>query len=280
MTPQQIEEMIAAAVEAIPPSSGRADIRRRVLTTALEGRSITRRRSRWLVLVPTTVLLLGGGIAVAARDAAPGDPLYSLRRGLSAARVAVALGDRTKAVALLDRAEGSLLAAERLAREGRESKAEKALRVFRGDLAAGQAEIARLEPGERGELEARASALQARAATLAALLARDDRSGSSGGDSSGKGSEDSGDDSLGSGSSGDDPSGGGDSSGPGSGDDTSGSGSGDDSSGSGSSGEDSGSSGGSSSEREGSDDSGSHDSSDASGGGDSSKESGSEEEHD
>jgi uncharacterized protein DUF5667 len=157
---------LASAARAVPVSTGRADIRRHILTTALEAKP-QRRLSRWIVLIPTTVLLLGGGIAVAARKAVPGDALYSVRRGISAMRLAVALGDHAKAVALLDRAVGTLSDAEHLASAGRQSKAQKALRVFAGDLASARAEIARIDAAGRGDLSSRADTLEARAKVVA-----------------------------------------------------------------------------------------------------------------
>jgi hypothetical protein len=182
---------MASAVRAVPISTGRADIRRRVLTTALETKP-RRRWSRWFVLVPSTVLLLGGGIAVASGKAVPGDPLYAVRRGLSAMRLAVALGDHAKAVALLDRAAGTLGDAELLASVGRDNKASKALRVFADDLADARAEIGRIDSADRGDLEARANALEARALLVANSIERGDpihRPGGTGDQPSGEGNE-------------------------------------------------------------------------------------------
>lgn len=273
----------------IPLSSGRAGVRRAVLTVAAEPRRPRLRRA--LVLAPVAASVAFSGVAVAARMALPGDALYQVRRGMQAVRVAVAIGDQSKAVALLDRAERDVVDAERAFARGRESDARKALRAFAADIATARSEIARLDAAVAAPLTERADALQSRADRVAAGAedegdnddgSDDSNSGSGSGDddsNSGSGSDDSGSDDSGSDDSnsgpGSDDSGsddsGSDDSGS-SGGSSSGSGSDDDSS-SGSGSDDSGSSSGSGSSGSGSDDDAS--SSSSSGSDDSSSSSGS-----
>lgn len=269
LTSSHSDEAAAAASlmtmsSQIPVSAGRADVRRAVLTAAAPQRRPWLRRG--LVLAPVAASLAFSGVAVAARTALPGDALYQVRRGLQAVRVAVAIGDQSKAIALLDRAERDVADAERALARSRESDARNALRAFAADMATARSEIARLDAATALPLTQRADALQARA-DAAAARARDDDSG----DDSNSGSGD--DDSNSGSGSGDDDSNSG--SGSGGDDSNSGSGSGDDDSNSGPGGDDSGSNSGS-----GSDDdsgSGSDDSSGSGSGSDDSSGSGSDD---
>lgn len=266
LTSSHSDEAVAAAslmtmASQIPVSAGRSDVRRAVLTAAAAPRRPWLRRG--LVLAPVAASLAFSGVAVAARTALPGDALYQVRRGMQAVRVAVAIGDHSKAVALLDRAERDVVDAERALARGRESDARKALRAFAADIATARSEIARLDAAVAAPLTERADALQSRADRVAAG-AEDEGEGPSGSDDSNSGSG-SGDDDSNSGS-GSDDSGSDDSGSDDSGSDDSNSGPGSDDSGSDDSGsDDSGSSGGSSSGSGSDDDSSSGSGSDDSG---------------
>ncbi|HEX9697060.1 MAG TPA: DUF5667 domain-containing protein [Actinomycetota bacterium] len=194
------EQAVAAALAsmsvAVPSDRGRADARRAVLQAASS-------RSRWhlrrfFVLAPLAASLAFGGVAVASRGALPGDPLYSVRRGLQAVHVAVAVGDASKAAALLDRSERNLDDAERALARSRESDARKALRVFDRDIASARAEIASVGGDRRAALLVRADELAKHADTLRLRAADDDGESETGDDSgstSGRdGSDDSGSD--------------------------------------------------------------------------------------
>ncbi len=148
------------------PPAGRADIRRAVLSSIRP----RRRFYRAVVLAPIGAAMALSTVAVASVGALPGDPLYAVRRGIAAIRVAVTVGDDARAAALLDRAVGDLNDAEGLAEQGALQEAGTALEIFDRDLTHARAVIAVLAPESQISLHARAEALDVRAAILRDLL--------------------------------------------------------------------------------------------------------------
>ncbi|MGH2829968.1 MAG: DUF5667 domain-containing protein [Actinomycetota bacterium] len=159
-----VARSVAAMFESVPPSPGRNDIRRVVMRETLEARSS--RRWRWIVLAPTAATLAFSGVAVAARNAAPGDALYPVRRSMQAVRVAVAIGDQSKATALLDRAERNLVDARNFLSKRDERGADRALDIFDDDLGNARAAIARVSRPEQAPLTQRADSLEREARSI------------------------------------------------------------------------------------------------------------------
>jgi hypothetical protein len=211
---------VARAVASIPAPARAGEAYRAMMDAAVVGFA-PRRRFRWFAAVPLAAMLCVGGVAYAARNAAPGDALWSLRRGAQASRVVFAGSEAARADARLDRAAGDLALARRLA-AGREARS--ALKIFWTDLNGARSAIALLPAADRAPRLARADALAADAAAFEELLetrAFRDGSGSASPDDGNRGPGSVSDDSSGSGTSG--SSSGSDSSGSGSGESGSGS---------------------------------------------------------
>lgn len=150
-TPDDDGLLVAAAgirriVAAAPPSPRRDFLREHVLQT------VPRKRSNKLrVIALGLAACLGTGVpsvALAARNAMPGDPLYGLRRAMQEVRVGVTLDDTSKAETLVARVEGDLEQAIRLAGKGDLDDAAQALNVLAEDLERARGAVEGIDPDE------------------------------------------------------------------------------------------------------------------------------------
>ena len=120
----EVASTLRAMGAVIPESTGRVDIRQRLLQGMPEaGTTTTPGTARdWLSRLfrqKTIALLLAcamtfSGAAMAAASSLPGSALYPLKRAMEQARVAAALGDKNKASLQLDLAENRLAEMRRL----------------------------------------------------------------------------------------------------------------------------------------------------------------------
>lgn len=115
---------LRAMGDVIPESTGRSDIRERLLQGIPEAETAatlpaTRGWLNRLFQRKTAALLLAcamtfSGAAMAAASSLPGSTLYPLKRAMEQARVAAALGDKNRAALQLDHAETRLAEMRRL----------------------------------------------------------------------------------------------------------------------------------------------------------------------
>ena len=159
--------MLAAFTEIIPAPEARDAARTRMF--AQHPRRV-RRRVVWIAGVATAMMVLAGGVAAAARNALPGDPLYGVRRSMQTTRLVLTFGSTDRANQLLDRAAGDLAGARTLASGGRVRDALDALEAFRRDLIDARRAIASVGPADRATLQQRADTLEASADAFESAL--------------------------------------------------------------------------------------------------------------
>lgn len=116
-----------------------------------------RRHMGWVFGGTMSVLLVGGmGVANAAENALPGDPLYGVKRSIEDTRLALARDDVSKGRLYLKQADRRLQEAEALLqRPGREGDVEQVLRDMEEDVRQGSDRVA-AAPGPESADAARA----------------------------------------------------------------------------------------------------------------------------
>lgn len=124
----EVADTLKAMGADIPDSTGKADIRRRLLEemrdSANEGALARARewfnrsfRRRTIALLLASAITFSGA-AGAAAGSLPGTPLYPLKRAVEQAKVIAAIGHRNRASAQLDLAENRLTEMRRLLAKG------------------------------------------------------------------------------------------------------------------------------------------------------------------
>jgi hypothetical protein len=113
----------------------------------------TRRRERRLAAAVGGLAIVGAstGMAVAAQNALPGDPLYPLKRAIENAQTGVQVNEDDKGKTLLDNASGRLEEVDRLSRESGEGQpVAETLQAFT-DQASEASELLLSDYAERGQ---------------------------------------------------------------------------------------------------------------------------------